>query len=506
MKTKKSITNSLISIFQYVILIIIGFVSQRLFIKILNVEYLGLNGLFTNIISMLGIVELGIGSAIIYNLYKPIENNDYKTINSLMKFYKNAYNLITIIILILGISFIPFLPLFISNVTLKVNIIFVYLLFILDIVASYILSYKRSILYADQKNYIVNIIHIISTILLNIFQLLYLYITKDYYGYLIIKILFRLFENIMISIYVNNKYNKLDINNADELDKNILSDIIKKIKALFFHKVGSFVVLGTDNIIISKFLGLITVGLYSNYYLVINALYSLFGESINALTPSVGHLLVEEDSNKNYNVFKKIRFINFWIATFSGIGLLLIMKPFITIWLGKEFLLSTITLIVLVFNYYQQLMRNTYLSFKNAAGIYYEDRFVPLLESITNIIASIILVKIIGLPGVFIGTIISSLWLWCYSYPKYVYKELFKRNYINYYKETIGYTLLFIVISVISYIISSVININNIVGSLSINLLLTILIPNIIIYILFRNSDNFIYFKNLIKNKIKHTK
>ena len=499
MNTKDSIKNPLFAMIQNFILIVIGFISQKIFINILNIEYLGLNGLFNNVLSMLGIIELGIGNAIIYNLYKPLKNNDYETINSLMKFFKKAYRIITYIIFIIGLLIIPLLPYFVNKVTIDININIIYILFLLDICASYVLSYKRSIIYANQKNYIINIIHIICTLLLNTTQLLILFITKNYYIYLVLKIIFRLIENVTITLFARKNYTYLNEKNAKDLDKYILKDITTKIKALFFHKIGTVVVLGTDNIIISKFLGLITVGLYNNYYLIINSINTLFGQAIISITPSVGHLLVENNKEKNYNVFKAIRFINFWIASFSGMALLLLIKPFIILWLGEDYLLSNLTLIVLVFNYYQKMMRNCYSVFKEGAGIYYEDRFVPIFESITNIIASIILVKIIGLPGVFMGTIISGLWLWLYSYPKYIYKKLFNRSYYNYYKETFSYILLFILIALISYYLSNIIHINNNYISFVKNALITLFIPNIIIYILFKNSDNFKYFKNLIK-------
>ena len=189
MRVKNSIKNTTAAIVSNILTILIGLVAQAVFIKILGTEYLGINGLFTNIISMLGIVELGIGSAIVYNLYKPIANRDYETIKSLMNFYKKAYHIIALVVFIIGISIIPFLGYFIGKVTIDININLVYILFIIDIVCSYLLTYKRSLLYADQKNYIINIIHMIYLVTLNISQLLLLYITKNYYLYLGIKII-----------------------------------------------------------------------------------------------------------------------------------------------------------------------------------------------------------------------------------------------------------------------------------------------------------------------------
>lgn len=502
MRTKNSIKNVIAAMLSNIITIVIGLIAQAVFIKILGIEYLGLNGLFTNIISMLGIVELGLGNAIIFNLYKPLASNDTETIKSLMKFYKKSYILIASVVLIIGLVIIPFLPLLIEKVTVNINIVGIYLLFLIDIVCSYLLSYKRSIFYADQKNYYVNIIHIGYTILLNLSQLVILFFTKNYYLYLAIKIIIRLIENLIITTLANKKYPYLLERNIKNIDKRIEKDIFTKVKALFFHKIGGFIVLGTDNILISKYLGLAVVGLYSNYYMIINAVQTLFSQALVALTPSVGNLLVKENKNKTFEVFKKIRFMNFWIATFTSVCILNMMQQFITIWIGEEYLLADVVLIVLVFNFFQKMMRNTYQTFKEAAGIYYEDRFVPLFESIINIVASIILVKIIGLPGIFLGTIISGFVLWFYSYPKYVYKKLFDRKIIDYLKETISYILLFVIIAFITFKISSLVIIDNTFIKLLINTLICMIIPNLIMLMIFFKSDNFKYYLNfLLKSK-----
>ncbi len=499
MRTKNSLKNTSISMLANILTIIVGLISQAVFIKTLGEEYLGLNGLFTNIISMLSVVELGISSAIIYNLYKPISENNIKKIKALMYFYRKCYLIISIIIFILGLAITPFLEIFTGNITIDINIKLVYLLFVIDIVASYFLSYKRSIIIANQKNYIITIIHIIYLVILNTFQIAILLISKNYYLYLIIKIIMRVAENIIITIKANQLYPYLK-NNQEQLDDTTKKDIITKVKALFFHKLGGFFVLGTDNIIISKFLGVITVGLYSNYYLIINSIKTIFTQVMNTLTPSIGNLLLEENKEKNYQVFKRLCFINFWITLVSGISLLIVMDSFITIWIGKKYLFSINVLFILVFDYYQKSMRNSYMAFKEAAGIYHEDRFVPLIESFINIVTSIILLNYFKLAGVFMGTIISSLVLWGYSYPKYVYKKLFGRSYLAYFKETTFYLVLFTITLYISYNLKNLINIENIYLSLFNNVMISILVPNIIMLLLFYKSDNFKYYINMLKS------
>ena len=208
MRTKKTIINSIISILMYSINIIIGFIFQKIFIMTLGNEYLGLNGLFTNILSILAVVELGFGNAIIYHLYKPLAEKNEKEINLLIKFYKKTYNLIAAIIFLLGIVSMLFLKNIIGEVNIEENVYLLYFIALFDIVASYLLTYKRSILYANQETYIVNIVHIGYIFILNLTGIILLILTKNYIFYLILKVIFRILENIIITIVVNKKYQK----------------------------------------------------------------------------------------------------------------------------------------------------------------------------------------------------------------------------------------------------------------------------------------------------------
>lgn len=500
-RKKNSFKNMVTAVSSNIITIIIGLVAQAVFIKILGSEYLGLNGLFSNIISMLGIVELGMGSAIIYNMYKPIAENDVEKIKSLMQFYKKSYRIITFIITLIGLLIIPFLKYIvdIENVTVSVNVYIVYLLFLLETICSYILSYKRSILYANQKEYITNITHIGYTIIVNSLQLIFLYLTHNYYLYLIIKVMMRLVENVVISLYVNRKYEYLRDKNITKLDSNTEKDIFKKIKALFFHKIGGFVVSGTDNIIISRYLGLVVVGLYSNYFMIINAVQTVLNHIIQATKASVGNLLVTESKEKQFDVFDKIRFINFWLSCFSSICILVIMDSFITIWIGYKFVLPTKVLFVLVLNFFIMSSRSTYGAFKEAAGIFYEDRFVPIVESLLNIILSIVFVKKFGLVGVFMGTVASGLVLWFYSYPKFVYKKLFDKSYLEYLKETVYYFIIFALIAGFTYCLALLITFDNIYLQFASNTLIALIVPNLLLLLLYSKDEKFKYFINMIK-------
>lgn len=495
MRTEYSIKNSLTQFITNIITILFLFIGQTIFIKILGVEYSGLNGLFTNILTVLNLFELGIGSSITYNLYKYVKEDNKETIKSIMYFYKKSYNYIAILTLIIGLSITSFTKYIVKDITVDINIYLIYILFLLTTVSTYILSYKRNLIIANQKNYIINIIQITYIIILNIIQILILFITKNYYLYLIIKIICILIENVTINIKANKLYPFLKEKNIKPIKKEIKDNIINRVKALIIHKTSGAVTNGTDNILISAFLGITTTGLYTSYNYIITSVKKLFGNIIQTTTPSIGNLLTENDKEKNYQTFKKIRFLNYWITIFTSTSLLLITEPFIKIWLGKNYILPSTVLIVLVINYFQTMMRTSYSTFKDAAGIWIEDKYIPILQLSINLISSIILLKIIGLPGVFIGTILSSLVLWCYSYPKFVYKKLFNRQIKNYIKETITHIIIFI------FIISLSFTLNKYSNNIIFSIIISITIPNIILLIIYRKNEEFKYYKNLILKK-----
>lgn len=503
MRTSNSIKNSIAITIQSMVSICMGFISQAIFIKVLGAEYLGLNGLFSNILIMLSIIELGIGSAITYNLYKPIANNDLEKIKSILNFYKKVYTMVAIVIMFVGVLLIPLLHNIVGKVDVDVNIYFVYILFLLNTISTYLFTYKRTLIYASQSNYIICYVQLAKTIVLNLFQMALLYLNNNYYLYLILKLVFQVIENIALNIIANKMFPYVKQKNINRIDKSTEISIMKKVKALFFHKIGTVIINGTDNILISSYFGIYMVGVYSNYYMIINSVSNIFAQIINSTAASIGDLLVHKDATKNFDIFRKLRFINFWITCVSGTCLLTIMQPFITLWVGKEYLMQLSVLVILVINYYQKMMRRSYACFKDSAGIWVEDKFVPLIEAILNIAFSIVLLKLIGIAGVFVGTIISGLVLWCYSYPKFVYKKLFKRNYWNYFLETMGYIILFLLTLIIVYALSSMLLVENLLLNVILIALISIVVSNGLLIIIFARSENFKYIINLLKETLK---
>lgn len=498
MRTKYSIKNSVTAIILYIINVLLGFISQVFFIKILNIEYLGLSNVCINILSIIQIIELGMGNLIIYYLYDPVFKNNHSKIRRLLSFYKKWCLKLSLVFFVISILIIPFLKNIIGNITINVNVYIVYLLFIISNIIHIFYNYNISLVYADQKNYYTNIVHLFYLIILNIIQLIVLYQTKNFYLYLIIKIVFQIIENIII-VYLKRKMYPYLKNNKYVNDKRIIKFIIKDIKPLIVHKVKEAIIYNIDNLVLSIFLGISIVGLYSNYFLLVNYLNTLFAQIIIAVGASVGNLLVLKNYSKNFDVYKKLKFLNFWLATFSGIILINVVEPFIEIWLGKEYLLEVAFLIAMVFCHFMRTMGCTYQLFYSNSGIYRKDILGPLLEVSFHVVFSIIFVKIFGVIGIIIAGIISNSVLWFYVYPKYIYKDILKGNMKDYIKENIGYILLFVLLIIINYIISLLINVSNIYINFLIKVIISVIVPNLILILIFRKTSNFKYFYNLTK-------
>ncbi|HBC90266.1 MAG TPA: polysaccharide transporter, partial [Lactococcus sp.] len=312
MRVVNSLRNSSFTVIQKIIGLILGFVTRTVFIHTLGISYQGLNGLFTSILSMLSIAELGIGSAIVFNMYRYIAENDTETMKSLMRFYRTAYQIVASVVMTLGLLLMPFLNFFSSYQGIHDNIFIIYLLFLTNSVAGYLFSYKRSILYADQKNYIVNIFDTLYTLLVNIAYIFVLYVFQSFTLYLIAALVLSIIENIFIQIYADKRYPWLKEKNIRKLEPEILQRFKKQIYGMFYHNIGTFIVMGSDSLIITKFLGLTTMGLYSNYSLITGNLSGLLMAALGGLTASIGNLLTEKNVNKSFDVYKNISFATFW--------------------------------------------------------------------------------------------------------------------------------------------------------------------------------------------------
>ncbi len=498
-----SLKNSSIMLLYFIATFILSFIARTVFLNTLGVEYNGLSSLFSNILSMLSIAELGIGSAIICHLYKPVAEDNIPMIQSLMGFYKKAYYLIALIMFIGSIICLPILPYIVGENTLPINIYVVFLLYALSSVASYLFIYNRSIIVAHQKNYIITICDIGYKIVLNIVQIIILQKTKNYYLYLVIQIVCILLNNIVVTQIAYIKYPYLKDRTKNKLPAEILIDIKQKIKGLLFHKIAGFIVLGTDNILISRLCGLVTVGLYNNYYLIIGTINSVIGQVLGSVTSSIGNLIVTSKKENIFVVYKKMSFLQYVIGTIVGVCIFNVSGPFISIWIGRQYLFSNGILFVILLNNYLQNNRKVINAFKEAAGIYHEDRFIPIIESIINLIFSILFGIKFGLAGIFMGTIASTMILYIYSYPIIVYKRLFDKEIWSYYKEIITHLALYLICFSCSFFLCERLQVASLFLQLIINLGICIITCLGIYYVLFRKTMECQFYISIFSNVIK---
>ena len=497
-RTRNSVRNLSYAVIGQAVGFVISFIARIFFIRVLGREYLGLNGLFTNILTILSLAELGVGEAITFSLYKPLAENDTKKCTMLMQVYKKVYTIIGCAILVIGFCLTPFLPLIIKNMPDIPYINLIYILFVVNTAVSYFFSYKRNLIIADQKRYIATFYRYLAHAVFTFLEIVYLILFKNYIGYLLIMIAATLADNIMVSRKADKMYKFLKTEEQIPLDPESKDKIIKNTKAMMMHKVGGVVVNSTDNILLSMFVSLDSVGLYSNYFFITNALNSVTTHVFNSVTASVGNLFATSDSKKAYKVFKEVFFLDYFMYSFIAVSLLCLFNPFIELWVGKEYLFGFDIVCIIVINVYIAGMRKAVLTFREASGLFYKDRWKAVFEAIINLGTSIILAIYFGTFGVFLGTFISSVTVCVWVEPLILYKYGFKEKLIEYFKLYFMYAIVTIACCALTYYLCSFINYGRFV-SLILKACLCAIIPNVINIILFRNTEQYQYFKNLFR-------
>lgn len=441
-KTKTAFVakNLLIGSGTQVIFLILSFINRTVFIYFLGKEYLGLDALFTNILMVLSFAELGIGNAIIFSLYKSMVDKNKARIKAIMALYAKAYRIIGLTVFIVGLLIMPFLNLFIKNPpNIPENIYIIYFLFLLNTAISYMFSYKKAIFSADQKEYVINVSQQIFFLIQSVVQLTYLYITRDYIGFIVIQVVGTFGLNVFLAIYANKKYTYLKGKTTEKLEKAEVKTIFQNVKALAMYKFGSIIMNGTDSIIIAAFLGLGVVGIYSNYLLIIAAVVTVLSRALNSITGSIGHLNNADDDAKKEQVFKQLFFIVAWIYFLLSIILFNVINPFITLWIGESFVLGTGTVLAIVASFYINGMQFPGYTYRTTMGLFRQGRYVPIAMAVLNIILSIIFATHFGLIGVIVATIISRLVTTTLIDPYLVYRFGFKKKVGSYFKMYLGY-------------------------------------------------------------------
>lgn len=440
-RTENSLRNVRFALISQAVAILVNFLTRKVFVNILTQEYLGLEGTFSSILSMLSLAELGVGTAITYSLYKPLAENNQKEIIALMQLYRKAYLCIGTIVALLGVLLTPALPLIIKDMPDIPHIRLIYLMFVGNSALSYFFGYKQSIITANQQKYLISLYHYGLNALMYLGQAGILIITKNYYCYLGLQLLVTLMRNVLLSRKADQLFPYVKHTEPETLDLEVKNTIVRNTKAMVAHRIGGVVVSGTDSLLISYFVGAVSVGLYSNYRMVINGLSAVYSVIFSSLTASVGNLGVTEESKRAIDVFQKVDFAGRWLYGFSTVCLAVLFNPFITLWLGSDYLYDQRLVFLIAINFYVTGMRQSVLTFRDAYGMYWYDRYKPLFESAINLVASIVLAIPFGVAGILLGTLISTMttcfWVEPYVLYKYGLKHRLSTYFISYGKNVL---------------------------------------------------------------------
>lgn len=495
-RTKKTVKNTLSSFIFQILNKVIMFIVRTVFIIYLNEEYLGINGLFLNILSILSFAEMGLGTAIIYKMYKPIAVNDKDKIKSLMRFYKKAYNTIGIIIFCLGLCVIPFLNFIVKDVEkINENISLLYVLFLINTSISYFFTYKKSIIIANQKEVIINFIDFFFYLFKSIFEIIFLVITRNYILFLVIEIVTTFLENLFISFKADKMYPYLKEKDVVKLSKEESKDIISNVKALVIYKFGSVVMNSTDNILISTLINVATVGLCSNYVMIINALKTILHTSLNSVAASIGNLNVTSSSEKSENVFYQYLFIYYIFSSICTIAFIILLNPFISMWAGSNYVLNFSVSLFLSLNFYIDCLRQPGYIYRTTMGLFEKSKITPYIGAISNIILSILFCKLWGLTGIFVATTVSLLISYSWIDPFLIHKYVFKTSFSKYLKKSLVYILVFVLCFGLCFYLTSLLSFSGWIG-LILKGLIILVVTSLINLIVFCKMKEFVALKN----------
>lgn len=406
-RTRNAVRNIAFGVLYRIISIVLPFVSRTVILYVLGAQYLGLGSLFRSILSFLSLSELGIGGAMVFSMYRPIAENDTKTIRALVNVYRRLYRIIGLVILGLGLLFIPFLRIIVKEeLPGDINLYVLYLLYLLNSVISYwMFAYKVGVLQAHQRNDIDSKISTIITPVSYVVMLGSLLLTKNYYAYIIWFPIFTIITNILRARAADKAFPGLDP--EGEIGPELKASITRKVKALIGTKLNTVVLHSADNIVMTAFLGLTVTAMYGNYYYIMSSITGFLGICYSAMTAGLGNSLVVESLEKNYRDFEKFSFMNSWLTGWCTVCLICLYQPFMHIWTGEELMFPFSIVLMFGLYFYTYQIRKIPVTYKDAAGIWWEDRFRPYVCMVVNLVLNIIMVQIIGIAGIILSTVFS---------------------------------------------------------------------------------------------------
>lgn len=456
-RTKKSIVNSISGMFSYIFVMIATMATRIAFARFLGEELLGLNSLYTSILQILQITELGISNAIIIFLYEPIKNSNQQKTKALINLYKKVYNAFAATLLILGLMAQFFIiPHIVDVKTIEMSTVQIYFfLFLMGIVCSYLFAYNKSILYAEQKNNIISLVNAVQKVIVSVLQVVAIFMLHNYFCFLILMIVGYLVENLICHFWVLKRHPYLKEKQYEKLSKTEKQEIINLIKPIFVVRIADKVLGQSDSLIINQYIDIITLGMYTNYHTIFNACIGLFNPIGASLTSSYGNLSVDANSERKYAAYKKSYSPLHFIAVEFCALFLAFIQDFTYIAYGERYLLSNSVCVFMTIYLYLTFVKTIYYSYQNAMGLHRLDQKQTVMQVPFNIVVSILLAMKMGLNGVIIGTILSILIFSIGFKGKYLYEHAFEVNVKVYYIKVLKNFVLTAIDFIIIYYISN---------------------------------------------------
>lgn len=506
-RTRNTTRNATWGIVEKIILMVLPFVTRTLILKLIGEEYLGLNGLFTSIITVLNIADLGFGAAVTYSMYKPIANNDNETLCAILNYYRKIYRIIGLIVLAIGLIIMPFLPNLIKgSIPNDVNLYILFAIYLVNTVLGYLLfAYRKSLLHAYHRDDKISKIAITLHIVQYAAQILVLYFFKSYYMYVIVLPLITLTSNIVTNIVSKKMFSNIDC--KGHIDAQLLNAIKKQVSGAFIGKICGQTRNALDGIFISSFLGLTQVAIYSNYFYIISAVHNFMNVITNSMIGGVGNSIAKESVEKNFKDFNKFTFLYAWIAGWLTCCLACLYQPFMRIWTGVDLMLPFGTMVLFCIYLYVLSASDIKNVYYTARGLWWEGRWRAIIEVIVNIILHYFATKYCGIFGIILASVITMLSVNFVYGIAILFKYYFSNeSLVKYLLKHSFYFAITVIVCSLVYWICSFLPDTTILNLLIIAVVATIL-SNMVFYMIYRKTMVFNeikpMFNRLLMNRLK---
>ncbi len=508
MNTEKVLKNGTVAFICSTILALAGFLLQRVMAQTLGQAYLGLNSVFTSIISFVSLAELGFSTAVIYHMYAPLNRHDEEMLAGLMKLYSQIYHIVAVTVLIIGLALMPFLQYFLKNSSFPIRYSrLVFSLFVLNAVIGYFLSYKRSIFTADQKMYFLNLVDLAGNSIRIFGGIAILKITGSYVQYLILWVFTTLLRNIVIYFAANRDYPYIAKKAEHGIDPKVKKEIFLNVRDIFIARISSLILEYGDSLIISSFVSLNSAGLYSNYYLILAGLRSMGTAVQQSIQPSLGNQVAKGNLDDVYRTIRQYLFIWFMIISFCCVSFLCLITPFVTqFWLSPQYEMNFACVAVCALNLFLDFINGPIWSLLSASGLFLKNRNISLLGASLNLGSSIVLVQKLGIMGDLLGNAIAQTAQFILR-TILICHDLMKRSSKTLFTDCGEYMGLFLVEGALSYWCCSLIQNFGNLGNFGLKFLVCLLVPNGINCLVYFKTERFktsiAKLKNLRKTKAK---